>query len=154
MSIMSKLFGSNRNMVVTKSGHQLYGISEYIAIVLGKSQDLARNSTDLSFVFKSKFNQSGKEVDDATLKSIEAMFTTVDDASDVMISLLIKAGFNTSDKKYVAAGNAFHNACKVFDTYCYERDIDPNVYIDVIKDGVTVNTYYIDVARKELKVVA
>ena len=154
MGIMSKLFGSNRNMVVTKSGHRLYGISEYIAIVLGKSQDIARNSTDLSFVFKSKFNQSGKEVDDATLKSIEAMFTTVDDASDVMISLLIKAGFNTSDKKYVAAGNAFHNACKVFDTYCYERDIDPNVYIDVIKDGVTVNTYYIDVARKELKVVA
>ena len=154
MGIMSKLFGSNRNMVVTKSGHKLYGISEYIAIVLGKSQDLARNSTGLSFVFKSKFNQSGKEVDDATLKSIEAMFTTVDDASDVMISLLIKAGFNTSDKKYVAAGNAFKNACNVFDTYCYERDIDPNVYIDVIKDGVTVNTYYIDVARKELKVVA
>jgi len=153
MGIMSKLFGSNRNMVVTKSGHKLYGISEYIAIVLGKSQDLA-NSTGLSFVFKSKFNQTGKEVDDATLKSIEAMFTTIDDASDVMISLLVKSGFNTSDKKYVTAGNAFHNACKVFDTYCYERDIDPNVYIDVIKDGVTVNTYYIDVARKELKVVA
>ena len=153
MGIMSKMFGSNRNMVVTKSGHKLYGISEYIAIVLGKSQDLA-NSTGLSFVFKSKFNQSGKEVDDATLKSIEAMFTTIDDASDVMISLLVKSGFNTSDKKYVAAGNAFHNACKVFDTYCYERDIDPNVYIDIIKDGATVNTYYIDVARKELKVVA
>ena len=105
MGIMSKLFGSNRNMVVTKSGHRLYGISEYIAIVLGKSQDFARNSTDLSFVFKPKFNQSGKEVDDATLKTIEAMFTTVDDACDVMVSRLVKNGFNTTDeKKYIVAG--------------------------------------------------
>jgi hypothetical protein len=148
------MFGSNRNRVVTKSGHKLYGISEYIAIVLEKSQYITRNSTDLSFVFKSKFNQSGKEVDDATLKTIDAMFTTVDDASDVMISRLVKARFNTSDEKYIAAGNMFNNACRVFDTYCYERDINPNVYINVIKDGVTVNTYYIDVERKDLKVVA
>ena len=47
MGIMSKLFGPNRNMVVTESGHRLYGISEYIAIVLGKYQDIARNSTGL-----------------------------------------------------------------------------------------------------------